>query len=336
MRWPIALALTLSLTGVASAQDSSPYQKPQTLVRLPDGRKLNLYCLGEGAPTVMLESGLGGASNVWIRVQTEIAKTTRVCAYDRAGYGFSDAGPMPRDANHVAADFKALLAAAQVRTPVIIVAHSLGGHFARQFANLNPADVAGMVLIDVNTNGADPASKSGTTSDQLDDMSTRCIRAVAAGEMKPGGAMFEACGGHTDTNVAMAQAVLSELDSPSGAQVAASQRSYGDTPLVVLTAGRADTPADRATSKAYFDGHEKIAALSSRSVHRTVAGAQHMIQFDKPAAVIEAVNDVVTQVRAKCRAYSSLSAVIAPMIRRWRVSGVLAAPIGRTCRCLAL
>jgi hypothetical protein len=92
----------------ATNPDWAVYAHPQRLVDV-DGRRLNLFCLGEGAPTVVLESGLGSDVSTWRYVHSTLAKTTRVCAYDRAGYGFSDVGPEPRTAGAAASDLAALL-----------------------------------------------------------------------------------------------------------------------------------------------------------------------------------------------------------------------------------
>ncbi|MDB5451864.1 MAG: Alpha/beta hydrolase, partial [Caulobacteraceae bacterium] len=84
-------------------------------VRLPDGRHIALRCSGQGSPTVIFETGFGGGSLGWSRVQPEVAKTTRTCSYDRAGYGLSDPGPMPRDGAAVARDLDKALNAAHIR-----------------------------------------------------------------------------------------------------------------------------------------------------------------------------------------------------------------------------
>ena len=79
-----------------AARGEDAYRQPQQMVRLPDGHRLNLICMGEGTPTVVLDSGLAMPASNWMRVQPELAKTTRVCAYERAGINFSDRGSMPR------------------------------------------------------------------------------------------------------------------------------------------------------------------------------------------------------------------------------------------------
>jgi pimeloyl-ACP methyl ester carboxylesterase len=124
------------------------YLKPQTLVRLPDGRNYHMFCSGKGSPTAILDAGHMSWSIDWRTVQPEMAKITRVCAVDRAGYGFSDPGSLPRDVLAEAKDLHDAVAAAGISKPFLLVAHSWGGAIDREYAFLHPKDVAGMLLLD--------------------------------------------------------------------------------------------------------------------------------------------------------------------------------------------
>ncbi len=119
------------------------------------GRRLHLICEGpkaSGQPTVLFEAGAFGFSADWGVVQDKVAaQGLRACAYDRAGMGLSDPGPGPRDGLAVAGDLEKLLKAAHEDGPFIIVAHSMGGLYARLFANRNPDKIAGLVLVDAAT-----------------------------------------------------------------------------------------------------------------------------------------------------------------------------------------
>lgn len=112
------------------------------------GRTLNLACEGEGSPAVVLESGAGAPGYSWVNVQSEIAKFTHVCSYDRAGYGWSDAGPYPRTSAAIADDLHALLRAAGVAPPYVLVGASFGGLNVRVYAGKYPGETAGVVLVD--------------------------------------------------------------------------------------------------------------------------------------------------------------------------------------------
>jgi pimeloyl-ACP methyl ester carboxylesterase len=112
--------------------------------------KLHINCMGEGSPTVILESGAPATSIEWSAwVQPEVAKATRVCAYDRAGLGWSESGPGPRDAEQITSELHTLLENAGIESPYILVGHSVGGHHVRVYAERYPDEVAGMVLVDV-------------------------------------------------------------------------------------------------------------------------------------------------------------------------------------------
>jgi pimeloyl-ACP methyl ester carboxylesterase len=111
-------------------------------------RRLHILPTGEGSPTVVLESGGASWSLDWTLVQTEAAKFTAVCSYDRAGFGWSDPGPKPRSSRQITAELHALLTGAEIRKPYILVGHSFGGHTARLFAKTYPDEVAGVILLD--------------------------------------------------------------------------------------------------------------------------------------------------------------------------------------------
>jgi pimeloyl-ACP methyl ester carboxylesterase len=115
------------------------------------GRQMHLVCIGanrDGRPTVILEQGGGGNVLAWFRIQPELALVTGVCAYDRAGLGWSEPGPEPRDGTHIASDLHTLLARAGVPGPYVLAGHSYGGLFSRAYAAQYPDEVAGLVLLD--------------------------------------------------------------------------------------------------------------------------------------------------------------------------------------------
>src|SRR4051794_23167552 len=115
------------------------------------GHRLHMNCTGSGGPTVVLSNGTGEVSQSWARISPAIAATTRVCAYDRAGQGWSDDASHPQDSRAIATDLYALLNAAGEHGPYVLVGHSLGGIYAMTFAAQYPGDVAGMVLLDSST-----------------------------------------------------------------------------------------------------------------------------------------------------------------------------------------
>ncbi|MGI8746474.1 MAG: alpha/beta fold hydrolase [Bryobacteraceae bacterium] len=144
------LVVLLALTGasyeaLASRVDNQRFYRPGRLVDVGEFR-LNLYCAGQGSPTVVLEVGLADSLDSWSRVQPEIARFARVCSYDRAGYGYSDPGPMPRTSDRIASELRAALRSAHENPPFLLVGHSFGGFNVRVFNGKYPDEVAGLDL----------------------------------------------------------------------------------------------------------------------------------------------------------------------------------------------
>jgi pimeloyl-ACP methyl ester carboxylesterase len=135
------------LTTIQTRATADHYAAPGHLYQV-NGHRLHLNCSGSGSPTVVLENGLGLSSPAWARITAAIAPTTRICAYDRAGQGWSETPARPQDGRVVANDLHALLREAGERPPFILAAHSAGGAYATTYAATYPEDVAGLVLLD--------------------------------------------------------------------------------------------------------------------------------------------------------------------------------------------
>lgn len=149
----VSILLFLVLIGVVYQQagmrrDAELFPPTGRLVDIGNGRKLHIHVTGEGAPTVVLEAGIGASSLSWQLVQPEIARFTTVCSYDRAGLGFSDQACTPRTPSAIARELRALLACSRLPAPYLLVGHSFGGLVAQQFAALFPKEVCGVVLAD--------------------------------------------------------------------------------------------------------------------------------------------------------------------------------------------
>lgn len=156
VRFLLVLTVALSVPSLFVAESASA---DPTMAAFPplgrlvavDGRQHYLFCTGTGAPTVILEEGAGGASPNWVWIQPRVTATTRVCSYDRPGYGWSDPSNTPRDAETVGRELDALLKSAGEKGPFIVVGHSLGGAYARMFAAQQRDNVVGLVLVDATS-----------------------------------------------------------------------------------------------------------------------------------------------------------------------------------------
>src|SRR5215204_2867978 len=158
----IVVLLALAVLGaiyqaIATELAERAYPAPGEMVEV-GGYRLHINCTGQGSPTVILDGGLGEFSAQWVRVQQEVSGTTRVCAYDRAGMGWSEMGPDPRDAKQITSELHTLLSKAGIDGPYVLVGHSLGGLSMQTYANRYPDEVAGVVLVDSSTE-PDPFSQ---------------------------------------------------------------------------------------------------------------------------------------------------------------------------------
>jgi len=144
------LILLAGLTYEQIGQSREAAHRPQRIGQPIDvgGRTLNLYCSGEGAPTVILEAGGNEPGYAWNSVQTRLGGFTRACWYDRAGVGWSDPPPSPRTSASVVGDLHQALSQARVAPPYVLVGASIGGEYARIYTSRYPGDVAGLVFVD--------------------------------------------------------------------------------------------------------------------------------------------------------------------------------------------
>src|SRR5215211_2228205 len=151
----VVVLLALAVLGaiyqaIATMRAERAYPPPGEIVDV-GGYSLHINCVGQGSPTVLLDAGLGEFSAQWVRVQREVSGTTRVCAYDRAGMGWSEMGPEPRDARQITGELHTLLTKAGIEGPYVLVGHSFGGMYMQTYAARYPDEVAGVALVDSST-----------------------------------------------------------------------------------------------------------------------------------------------------------------------------------------
>jgi pimeloyl-ACP methyl ester carboxylesterase len=137
-------------TATVSPAIAAEYVHPHLLIDIGQGRKMNLFCMGQGSHTVIFDAGGGDWSSMWAFVQPGVAAHARACSYDRAGMGYSDPSDEPRTPLAIVDDLHKLIHASKIDTPVVLVGHSLGGFNMKLYAALYPEDVAGLVLVDPN------------------------------------------------------------------------------------------------------------------------------------------------------------------------------------------
>ena len=306
----VAAASVVALLGTAAAVASvrsSPGRSPGNAMVDIGGYKLHLSCTGRGSPTVLLESGNGPTSSAWAWVQPEIARTTRVCSYDRAGTGRSEESPNPRDAEHIAQELHGLVDAAHIERPLVLVGHSYGGLYVRQYAAMYPADVAGMVLVD--SAHPDQWSRVPGGAEQYASIAASMPEPITPAPPAPplnpdlprSAAEQMAVDGNTVKHLNTARAEFLATTATND-QVRASSVRHGDIPMVVLAATEHDFPPELHTQmeSIHLELQRELAALSSSGVLRVVSGADHNgLLADEETAHTTAgsINDVVTSAR---------------------------------------
>ena len=317
-----SLAVLLLLGFPARGDDTADWWKNYAAdakpVTLPDGKKLSLFCQGKGTPVVMMEAGLSaGGITVWRKVQTAIGRVTRTCAYDRAGIWNSDSTDGPRDAGAEADDLAALLKAAHLPAPYVIVAHSYGGYITRLYTGRHTQDVAGLLLIDpsephqiARTIEALPAlAKLPDLGAGLKDCAVdprpeafvpKCRRAV------PGHVPADLAERYRDSQTpAAANAMMREgaaMEGLSSQLLDTEKKSLGAMPFVLLNRDPTMPFPELAqesvgAQRGWLQMHVETMDLSSDSQLIVVPHAGHNIQIDRPDAVISAVTDMVLKVR---------------------------------------
>jgi pimeloyl-ACP methyl ester carboxylesterase len=272
------------------------------------GYKMHINCTGKGDPAVILDSGLGDSYVSWRKVQPQIAKFSRVCSYDRAGIGYSDSSSRPRTSKVIAGELHALLRAAGVAPPYVLVGHSMGGYDVRLFASLYSNEVASLVLVD-----ASHPDQENRFPPELKNMEGSWRReAEFMAYSMPFGIprLFDFCDDDpviraAECNWHTAAESVAELKAfPESATQTAATGALGDMPLVVLSHDPDKPSADfspdlaKPINDTWQKMQEELAQLSTRRTQVIAKNSSHYIQIDRPDVVIDAVRSVVEQVRA--------------------------------------
>lgn len=284
---PVCAVLALAAVGggtqtVLESMDDS-LQAPAGQTYAIDGHRMFLHCSGTGSPTVLLSSGFDERSPSWAWITATVARSTRVCVYDRAGQGWSEAAAGPQDGVQLATDLHALLASAHVAGPYVVAGHSVGGTYNMIFAARYPAEVAGMVLLDSATPEQFTAlpnypgfySTFRRASGVLPTLARLGVGRITSVTVF-GGLPTQARDQERSFNASPRdyqgqRDEWSEL--PTSFSQAKALTTFGAKPLIVITAGQGQDPG-------WSGAQDKLALLSTNSVHRTIDGADHAALLD--------------------------------------------------------
>jgi len=322
----LLLALTLSSCLALADTPGAEFAQPHRLVDI-GGRKLNLLCSGTGSPTVVFEAPSGSAGWVWWDVQPRIASRTRACVYDRAGYGFSDPSPRAADALDAVDDLHALLQAAAIAPPYVLVGNSFGGAGAQLYAWRYPGEVSGLVLVEPlheDGNVRADALTHGAISEgeaQILEFGNGCLAQSIKGFVADSDLYRDCIGGvdpalHGPLGQAELQARLKpaywrvrqaeRIALPADrTQLRAARKPFGDLPLIVLARGvspylvpgKPQSDTNKAIEAANLALLTEVAHSSTQGEVRVVPGAGHEIQETHPQAVVGAIDDVLAKIR---------------------------------------
>ena len=297
----------LALAGLAATALAGAASGPPAYVSgtdSPPGRlvdvgshRLHIHCTGVESPSVVFESGLGGTYLDWTRVQPEVSRFARACAYDRAGYGWSEPGPEPRDARRIARELDTLLARARIPPPYVLVGHSFGGLAIRMFASRNERRaVAGLVLVDAAHEDQFQRLESAGVRVPMAPTGRRFI--IANHGLVPS-AMPESLK-PVARRLALARKAIRTLYAEMGSlrRSAGQLGSIGrtiDVPVVVLSRSpRPDAGEERdRVDETWLDLQRDLARTIGSSSLQVVPGSGHYIHLDRPDRIVDAIRTVV-------------------------------------------
>jgi pimeloyl-ACP methyl ester carboxylesterase len=280
---------------------------------LVDGHTMRIDCMGSGSPVIVLDAGLGDDGLTWGGVQPPLAKTTRVCSYDRAGLGWSDALPAPRDAEHIATELHGLLAAAGINVPVVLMGYSIAGIYIREYATRYPTEVAGLIFVDGSTplqnrNPAFKAHDSGASTRWprmlvyqsaltlgIPRLMGRCSQSFPG--FDPRASQFE---GEDQCHRQLGASAAEMASVDRSGEETVHTGPYGALPILIFSqdpvkAASDGEPADIA--EAWNQMQEDLKRLSTRSRRIVAKGSPHYIQLVRAELIEREVPVFIGQIR---------------------------------------
>jgi len=312
--WPVAF-FCIAVAALASFNAIALYyyrHPPPGNLYWVNGRAMRLECMGQGSPTIVLEAGGGKDGLTWAGIQPKLAVHTQVCSYDRAGLGWSDTGPSPRDADHVATELHGLLASAHIHIPVVLMGHSMGGLFIRDYAARYPTEVAGLVFEDSSTplQNRQPAYRAFEEPRK----DTRFDRFLNEATIELGiPRLLGMCSGRSDQANGISQrlfyedrchepfqAMEAEMENfDLSGQETVNTGPFGDMPILILFHDLAIDAPDipRSLIEETKTDQDAFLRLSTRTRRVIVKNSGHFVHFDRPDVVEREVTDLIDRIR---------------------------------------
>ena len=289
----------VSSAGIAFGEDFLQ-EPPGRLIDI-GGYRLHIFCQGQDGPVVIFDAGIGGFSLDWVKVQRMLEKNVMSCAYDRAGYGWSDEGPSPRTTDQIVEELHKLLQKASIPPPYVLVGHSFGGYNMQYFAKAYPGETAGLVLVDsshpeqVDRLPESPARRERSRSSEMVTFFQGQSTFKYYPEDVIPSLMFTLSLRKTYTT----QRRESVNFAMSGDQVL-SAGPLPDIPLTVITRGKQawpDNPYGNMLELAWLEMQKELAAMTPHGKQIIAEQSTHLIQLEQPDLVASTVLSVVKEVR---------------------------------------
>jgi pimeloyl-ACP methyl ester carboxylesterase len=288
--WPFLVFWSVSTPILAAEFPAIPGQRFDV-----GGYQLHIHCTGKGSPTVLVDVGLGDDSTDWLPIQQAISQNSRICVFDRAGYGWSDFGPAPRTSKRIARELEILLEEADIPAPYVLVGHSFGGYNIRIFAANNPEMVAGMVLVDASHEDQYNQFKIKLPNN-FNRRGTIMILPKSTDSMA-----------HADKPPVLRErafhAARAEISALEQSAVQVQQNAaIPFVPLIVISRGKPEWYGDlvlQQREKTWIDLQQDLTRLSPISQHMFAHQSGHAIPHEQPEIIIEAIEQVLTQANAR-------------------------------------
>ncbi len=308
----IAAGLSAAFNILATRHYRALYPPPGRLYQV-DGHTMHLYCTGEGSPTIVLDAGLGDDFLIWGKVQPELSRSTRVCSYDRAGFGWSEAQPGPRDADTISTQLHALLQQAGITGPIVLMGHSIAGMYIRSYAALYPRQVVGLVFVDGSTPLQDdhfPAAWKSFDSNRfallrvasalgVPRLLGQCTKVPAGLEAYAGWMKADSCAPAKATAIGREFSAMRQ----SGEETVHTG-PFGDMPVLIFSQDPNKTlppqiPPDMARQfPGIWNGMQQDLKLLSTHSRRIIAkGSSHYIQIERADLLNREVPIFIQQIR---------------------------------------
>ena len=287
------ILLSLSTLSNASTYNDKPFKPPGRFINI-GFQTMYVDCLGENKPTILVDVGIAESSASWYKIAKELSKNTRICLYDRAGYGWSDSGRGERTTATIVHELKLLVKRAEIPGPYIIVGHSFGGFTARYFAAKFPEDVAGLVLVD----SSHPEQIYRLSA--LDNQGKKPLITGRDANAPADFSEFERKWYFLNSSRKATFAQMAELKyfKQSAYQVKHSG-PLKDIPIAVLSRGIAQLPELNGVSleNEWLDMQKDLLNLSKNSWHSIIVNSGHNIHEEAPAKIIENILEVIEKSR---------------------------------------